>query len=53
MVLFQLPIGMMHGKVWCYKIFSIKGHLCFVKISQDDSPTQVAVLSAFLANDRR
>ena len=32
---------------------TIKGPVCFVKISQEDSPTQVAVLSAFLANGRR
>ena len=33
--------------------YTIKGPVCFVKISQEDSPTQVAVLSAFLANGRR
>ena len=36
-----------------YTRSTIKGPVCFVKISQEDSPTQVAVLSAFLANGRR
>ena len=35
------------------KLSLIKGHLCFVKISQEDSPTQVALLFAFVANGGR
>ena len=33
--------------------FRIKGPVCYVKISQEVSPTQVAVLSAFVANGRK
>ena len=32
--------------------YTIKGPVCFVKISQEDSPTRVAMLSAFVANGR-
>ena len=32
---------------------AIKGPVCYVKISQEVSPTQVAVLSAFVANGRK
>ena len=33
--------------------FPIKGPVCYVKISGEVSPTQVAVLSAFVANGRK
>ena len=34
-------------------MLKIKGPVCFVKISQEDSPTRVALLFAFVANGRR